>query len=211
MTKEPHSNSPKNTWWSTKKIDTRMWCEMHKFPTHNIKDCQSIKNLMIEIRGEEAEPESSPIDNSEKEENDSIIEENPYVVVGTTKVLPREDEERLFHSQMWVDGKPLHFIVDSGSQKNLISRETVKGLNLKVIRNPQPYSMGWVNEGQYIQINQQCRFPYSIKPFKDEVICDVAPLDVCDILLGQPYMYQRHGVYESRPRSVTIKLGGKRY
>ena len=52
---------------------------------------------------------------------------------------------------------------------------------------------------------------YSIKPFKDEIICDVAPLDVCDVLLGQPYMYQRHGVYESRPHSVTIKLGEKKY
>ena len=98
-----------------------------------------------------------------------------------------------------------------GAKKNLISRETVKRLNLKVTRHPQPYSMGWVNEGKDIQIDQQCHLPYSIKPFKDEVICDVAPLDVCDVLLGQPYMYHRHGVYESRPRSVTIKLGEKRY
>ena len=33
--------------------------------------------------------------------------------------------------------------------------------------------------------------PYLIlhQSFKYEVIYDVAPLDVCDILLGQPYMY----------------------
>lgn len=39
----------------------------------------------------------------------------------------------------------------------------------------------------------------------------MAPLDVCDVLLGQPYMYQQHGVYESRPRSVTIRLGEQKY
>jgi hypothetical protein len=46
-----------------------------------------------------------------------------------------------------------------------------------------------------------------IQPFKDEVLCDVSPLDVCDVLLGQPYMWKRHAIYESRPRSVIVTLG----
>jgi hypothetical protein len=50
-----------------------------------------------------------------------------------------------------------------------------------------------------------------IQPFKDEVLCDVAPLDVCDVLLGQPYMWRHHVVYESRPRSVIVTLGGHLY
>ena len=40
-------------------------------------------------------------------------------------------------------------------------------------------------------------------------MCDVAPLEVCDVLLGQPYMWKLHVVYESRPRSVIITLGKK--
>ena len=39
----------------------------------------------------------------------------------------------------------------------------------------------------------------------------MAPLEVCDVLLGQPYMWKRHAVYESRPRSVIVTLGGKLY
>ena len=38
-------------------------------------------------------------------------------------------------------------------------------------------------------------------------MCDISPLDVCDVVLGQPYMWKRHVVYESRPRSVIITLG----
>jgi hypothetical protein len=49
------------------------------------------------------------------------------------------------------------------------------------------------------------------QPFKDEVLCDVSPLDVCDVLLGQPYMWKCHAIYESRPHSVIVTLGGHLY
>ena len=39
----------------------------------------------------------------------------------------------------------------------------------------------------------------------------MAPLEVCDVLLGQPYMWKRHVVYESRPHSVIVTLGGQLY
>jgi hypothetical protein len=48
-------------------------------------------------------------------------------------------------------------------------------------------------------------------PFKDEVLCDVSTLEVCDVPLGQPYMWKHHFVYESRPPSVIINLAGQLY
>jgi hypothetical protein len=53
--------------------------------------------------------------------------------------------------------------------------------------------------------------PYGIKSFKDEVLCDVSPLEVCDVLLGQPYMWKHHVVYESRPRSSTFTVERQMY
>jgi hypothetical protein len=52
---------------------------------------------------------------------------------------------------------------------------------------------------------------HGIKPFKDEVLCDVAPLKFCDVLLGQTYLWKIHVVHESRPRSVIITLNRKLY
>jgi hypothetical protein len=88
---------------------------------------------------------------------------------------------------MWVKGTPLHFIVDSGSQKNLISTKVIKWLDLPTTLHPQPYTIGWLHQGIDLHVSQQCRLSYDIKPFKDEVLCDVAPLEVCNVLLGQPY------------------------
>jgi hypothetical protein len=42
-------------------------------------------------------------------------------------------------------------------------------------------------------------------------VYDVSPLDVYDFFLGQPYMWKRYVVYDSRPRSVIITLGSQLY
>jgi hypothetical protein len=113
---------------------------------------------------------------SEPERGRQIIDAEPSATVATTKIqLGEPDEleegEHLFHSQMWVKGTSLHFIVDSGSQKNLISAEVVKWLALSTTPHPQPYTIGWLRQGSDLRVSQRCRLSYDIKPFKDEVLC----------------------------------------
>jgi hypothetical protein len=112
---------------------------------------------------------------------------------------------------MWVKGTLMHFIIDSGSQKNLISAEVIKCLTLPTTPHPQSYTIGWLRQGRNLCVSQQRRLSYDTKPLKDEVLCDVAPLKVCDVLLGQPYLWKCHVVYESRPHSVIITLKRKLY
>jgi hypothetical protein len=135
----------------------------------------------------------------------------PSATIATTKLQTSEPDECLFHSQMWVKCTPLHFIIDSGSQKNLISAEVVERLALPTMPHPQPYTIGWLHQGSDLCVIQQCRLSYDIKPFKDEVLCDVAPLEVCNVLLGQPCLWKRHVVYEYRTCSVIITLNRKLY
>ena len=151
---------------------------------------------------------------AEPERGRQIIDVEPNATIATTKLQPGEPDEPeegecLFHSQMWVKGTPLHFIIDNGSQKNLILAEVVKRLTLPTTLHPQPYTIGWLHQGSDIHISQQCRLSYNIKPFKDEVLCDVAPLEVCNVFLGQPYLWKCHVVHESRNCSVIITLNMK--
>ena len=105
---------------------------------------------------------------------------------------------------MWLKGAPLHFIIN-----NLISAEVIKQLDMLMTPHPQPYTIGWLRQGRDLCVSQQCRLPYDIKPFKDEVLCDISPFDVCDVILEQPYFWKHHVVYESIPHSVIITLGRK--
>jgi hypothetical protein len=90
-----------------------------------------------------------------------IIDEEPSVTIATTKLQlgePDEPEEgeRLLHSQMWVKGTTLHFIMDSGIHKNLVSAEVIKRLALLTKLHPQPYTIGWLHQGSDIHVSQQC-------------------------------------------------------
>jgi hypothetical protein len=53
-------------------------------------------------------------------------------------------------------GFPIQFIVDSRSQKNLISVEVVKQLGLLTTTHPQPYTIGWLHQGRDLHVSQQC-------------------------------------------------------
>jgi hypothetical protein len=112
---------------------------------------------------------------------------------------------------MWVKGTPFNFIVYSISQKNIISAAVVKQLDFSTTPHSQPYNIRWLFQGQDLHVIQQCLLSYDIKPFKDEVLCDVSPLEVCDVLLVQPYMWRNHVFYESRTCSVVLTLGGQLY
>jgi hypothetical protein len=101
---------------------------------------------VVEIKDKEPNPDS------ENNGKGQIIDVDPTAIVVTAVIQPEEpinleEGEHLFHSQMWVKGTPLHFIVDNGSQKNLISAEVVKQLGLSTTPHPQPYNIGWLRKG----------------------------------------------------------------
>jgi hypothetical protein len=91
---------------------------------------------------------------SELENGRQIIDVEPSATIFTTKIQPSEPDDpeegkRLFHSQMCVKGTLLHFIIDSGSQNNLISTEVFKQLVLLTMPHSQPYTIGWLCQGSY--------------------------------------------------------------
>jgi hypothetical protein len=132
------------------KKDIKKWCEFHKSPWHNTDECRSKQSLVAEIKDKESNPDSES--DSENNRKGQIIDADPTTIDDTVTIqleepTDPEEGEHLFHSQMWVKGTPLHFIIDSGSQKNLISEEVVKKLGLSTTPHPQPYNIGWIRQG----------------------------------------------------------------
>jgi hypothetical protein len=138
---ENHSKLQHKKGNEKSKKNTGKWCEYHKIPWHNTEEYLSKQSLVVELKNSESEVDSDSKSNPKG--GKQIIDVEPSTIVTTTKAHPSELEEleegeRLFHSQMWVKGAPLHFIVDSSSQKNLISAKVIKQLDLQMTPHPQP-------------------------------------------------------------------------
>ncbi|GKA04625.1 RNA-directed DNA polymerase, eukaryota, reverse transcriptase zinc-binding domain protein [Tanacetum coccineum] len=100
----------------------------------------------------------------------------------------------------------------SGSEKNLISSSLVERLGLETTPHPRPYSLGWIKKDVDTQVNRQCKFRFAItNQFIDEVTCEVVPLDICQVIFGSPYLWERDAVYFRRAQKYELEKDGKKY
>ena len=99
--------------------------------------------------------------------------------------------------------------IDSESFENCVSLEIVKKLNLKMDPLPKPYKLSWLQEGSDIKVNHPCLVSFTIrKHYQDEVWCEVVPMDVCHLLLGRPWKYDRKVIYDGFKNTYTFHKDG---
>lgn len=93
----------------------------------------------------------------------------------------------LFRTVYKSKGKCCMLIIDSGSTDNLVSTEMVDKLKLERTVHPTPYKVSWLQKGHQAFVTEQCQVEFQIGTYKDVILCDVMPIDVCHILLGRPW------------------------
>lgn len=63
-----------------------------------------------------------------------------------------------------------------------------------------------------MQVTAHCTFKFSINgKYMDQVTCDVVPLEVCHIVLGSPYLWDRDATYLRRENIWKLVKDGKRF
>ena len=96
--------------------------------------------------------------------------------------------------------------------KNLVSNQLVQQLQLPTCHHPSPYTLSWVSSsGANVKVEKVCLVKFSIQKYVDEVLCDVVPMDCCDLLLGHPFQYDRHAIHDGRSNVYTLKKYGNTY
>ncbi|XP_074265606.1 uncharacterized protein LOC141588049 [Silene latifolia] len=117
----------------------------------------------------------------------------------------------IFRSRCTVQGRVCNLIIDGGSCTNVASTIMVSKLSLPTQEHPNPYKLRWLSKGSEVRVDKQCIVPFSIgKVYKDEVLCDVVPMDACHLLLGRPWEFDRNTTHQGKENVYVFKHNGKR-
>jgi hypothetical protein len=116
---------------------------------------------------------------------------------------------RLFSTACKTKDKVCKVIVDSGSTDNLISMEMVEKMELETIDHPSLYRVSWLQKGHQVTVTKQCLVEFKIGGYNDKILCDVIPMDVCHLLLGRPWQYDRDVIHDGRMNTYTLEKNGR--
>jgi hypothetical protein len=135
------------------------------------------------------------------------------------KVLLKPKEENveppqikaLFRTMCMVKGKCCKMVIDSWSTNNLVSTEMVEKLSLNKIKHPIPYKVSWLHKGHQILVTEQCEFDLQVGTYKDKIICEVMPMDVCHVIFGRPWQFDKKVVHDGRRNCYSFDKDGMKH
>jgi hypothetical protein len=126
--------------------------------------------------------------------------------------VDEQKRNELFQIRVVSKHTKIDTLFDPGSQLNLISEALVKKMGLEMKPHLKPCPLGWVCDKAKINVTKKCRVRFVIaSKLIDEVDLDVLPLDICGIVLGSPYLYDRKEIFFRHENKYHLIKAGVEY
>ena len=148
--------------------------------------------------------EDDPHENCDDETCVSVVR----CVLSTTVYNDNWKRTSIFHTIIQSGDKKCKLVINGGSSINVVFKNGVKLLNLKVEPHLNPFRAAWVND-HTLPITQRCLVSIQIGDYKDEIYCNVLPTDVAHVLLGRPWLYDLNVTNFGKDNIYSFKYKGK--
>jgi hypothetical protein len=66
-----------------------------------------------------------------------------------------------------------------------------------------------LQKGHQVTFTKQCLVEFKIGGYRDEILCDIIPMDVYHILLGRPWQYDKNVIHDGRKNTYTLEKNGR--
>ncbi|KAF7820712.1 putative gag-pol polyprotein [Senna tora] len=187
---------------------------------HIASQCPN-KRTMIMIENGEIETEGKGDNDSMPSlEEDSEVE---HAVTGQSLVVLRAlhtqisegsddlQTENIFYTRCHVKDRVCGLIIDEGSYVNVASKLMVDKLRLRTLKHPRPYRLQCLNESGDLKVIKPVLISFSIGKYKDEVLCDVVPMQASHLLLGRPWQFDRRTTHDGFKNRYRFSKDGRSF
>jgi len=143
----------------------------------------------------------------------TFADEGELLVCRNLSIQREEDNEwlhhNIFHTRCSSHGKVCDVIIDGGSFENVVSSNLVEKLQLKIEDHPQLYKLSSLDKKKEVKVSKCCLVQFSIgEKYKDEIMCDIVPMDTWHLLLGRPWQYDRRTLHDGYKNTYTFVKDG---
>ena len=87
-------------------------------------------------------------------------------------------------------------------------RKNNRQIGVKISQTPNALKMSWLHKGHQILVNEQSEVEFQIGSYIDKIVCDIMPMDVCQILLGRMWQFDRKVVHDGRSNCYKFEKNG---
>lgn len=134
------------------------------------------------------------------------------VCLAPHSVNENPQRKNLFHSKCTIGGKVCKFIIDSGSSENVVAEDVVNKLSLPTELHPHPYKLAWLDKKTDLLITRRALISFSVgDSYKDQIHCDVAPMDACHMLLGRPWIFDRRIQHDGYLNTYSFRFQNRNF
>ena len=151
---------------------------------------------------------SSDEDNLHEDCDDDACVGVVRCVLSTTVDNDNWKRTTIFHTVIHSGNKKCKLVIDGGSSMNVVSKDAVKLLNLKVEPHPNPFRVAWMNDHTLLVV-QRCLISIQIGDYKDEIYCNVLPMDVSHVILGRRWLHDLNATNFGKDNIYSFKYKGK--
>jgi len=166
--------------------------------------------IVVSEHDSETSRHSSPSRSPSEIESESPCEGDLLIIrrmLGTIpKPLVDTQRENIFHTRCLITNKLCSLIIDGGSCTNVASTRVVEKLALPTISHTKPYKLQWLSVEGEIIVNKQVLINFAIGMYKDEVLCDIVPMEATHVLLGRPWQYDRHVLHDGLSNTMSFSF-----
>eukprot|EP00253_Pinus_taeda_P021605 PITA_21605 len=152
--------------------------------------------------------EETPQEAENTPETGEALVLNKVLLKSAKEVAEPDQRKALFRTVCKSRGKCCKLIIDSGSTDNLVAVEMVEKLGLKKLKHPTPYKGSWLQKGHQLLVDEQCEVEFQIGKYTNKILCDVMPMDVCHLLLGRPWQFDRSAVHDGKTNCYKFVKDG---